>query len=286
MPGLSGSIFAIILGLYEQGLDAIANFRKEPVKHFKFLLPIAIGGGVGVLASARAILFITAQFPVPSYMFFSGLVIGSWPLISRKTAGRDSFKPVYLLGSVLAIAFMMFMSRLGGAGDGDHIALYRIYDIGDFFMMVFAGLFSMSMMAIPGVSGSIMVIILGHYGTVYNAISESVELLRHILTLNVAAAIESMYTVFILVPFALGSLLGIIYISKIMLFFLQKAEQLVYYCVGGALIGTVYILLNMGVLNNLPSGDDVSDVIVFIVTALVSLFVGIFCTVFLDKKEV
>ena len=279
VPGLSGSIFAIILGLYEKGLNAVANFTKAPLVHGKFLLPIAIGGGVGVLVGARLLLSLTARFPAFTYLFFCGLVIGSAPLVLRKTK-QIPFKPIYLL-CVLAAFFAMLV--LGSANiEQTHIAMYRIGSVYDFFTITLAGLISVSMMAVPGISGSIIIIILGHFGTIYNALSEAVTLLQHLLAARWEAAWDSFATVLILAPFALGALIGIITVAKIMTYLLNRYEAIVYYFVVGALLGTIGVLLNMGVLGYIPY--EFTSLTIFIIIGLVCVVAGILSTIFLDRK--
>jgi len=282
VPGLSGSILAIILGVYEQGLYAVANFRKSPKKHALFLFPIALGCAIGILASAGAVVEVTARFPAPSFLFFSGLVIGSAPLILRKVQ-KQPFKPLYLIGTFIALGGMISLASEGTAGTDYHIGMLALGGVMDFFTIFFAGLFSVAMLAIPGVSGSIVIIILGHYGTIYNAISETVSFMLHFVSGNWEYAMNSFATVFILVPFALGTFIGFITIAKIITWCLQKAEVFVYYCVIGALLGSIYLLLNMGVFHHLPT--ESGQVIPFILIGIVSVATGIMCTVFLDKPD-
>ena len=58
IPGLSGSIFAVIVGLYEPLLAAIAQFKKDWRQAIGFLWPIGIGAGIGVLLSTKIILWL------------------------------------------------------------------------------------------------------------------------------------------------------------------------------------------------------------------------------------
>ena len=284
VPGLSGSIFAVILGLYEKILHAIANFRQDMVGYIKFLLPISLGMAVGILVSARAILHISMTFPVQSYLFFAGLVIGSLPLIVRKTKVIP-FNPLYLACAVASFVIMMIMSELGGATDEGHIALERLDDISDIVAMVAVGMFSVSFMVIPGISGSIMLMIVNHYGTVYNAVGRIATLMRRVVEGNWYAAMDEMYVVAILIPFGIGALLGVISISKLMIYILEKNEPLVYYCVGGALIAAIVTLVRIGFMNNLPVDYSTAGQISFVFIAIVCLVSGTLCTNYLDKPE-
>lgn len=64
IPGLSGSMFAVVVGLYERMVEAISSFRKQPLKNIKFLLPIMLGAVIGILASTKLVLWLCEQFPV------------------------------------------------------------------------------------------------------------------------------------------------------------------------------------------------------------------------------
>lgn len=282
VPGLSGSIFAVIVGLYEKILDSIANFKQDIVKNIKFLFPIAIGAGVGILVSAKAILWVSIQYPVYSYLFFSGLVIGSIPLIIRKTK-TISFNPIYLVCAIASFAFMIIITEIGGATTQSQIALERLDSIGDIGVMVFAGAFSVSFMVIPGISGSIMLMVVNHYGTVYNAVGKATVLLRAFLRGDWYGVLDALTTVALLIPFAIGALVGIVFVSKLMIFVLKKNEPLVYYCVGGTLVAAIVTLLRIGVINNLPVGYSTAGIISFGLISIVCVVTGVLCTKFLDK---
>ncbi|MDR0287801.1 MAG: DUF368 domain-containing protein, partial [Clostridiales bacterium] len=73
IPGLSGSIFAVAVGLYEKMLEAVNNLRKSPKESILFLLPIVLGAVVGILASTKFILWVCENYPRQSYIFFIGL---------------------------------------------------------------------------------------------------------------------------------------------------------------------------------------------------------------------
>lgn len=284
VPGLSGSIFAVIVGLYEKILNAIANFKQDVPLYIKFLLPIAIGVGIGILASARAILWISTEYPVQSYLFFSGLVMGSIPLILRKTK-KIPFNPMYLACSVLSFFTMIIMAELGGGSNESQIALSQLDSIGDIGVMIFAGIFSISFMVIPGISGSIMLMVINHYGTVYNAVSQSAVLLRYVIVGNWDGVIQSLSTVALLIPFSIGSFIGIVFISKIMLYILHKNEPLVYYCVAGSLVAAIFTLIRIGVINNLPVGYSIAGIASFVLVGIICIVAGVLCTNFLDKPE-
>lgn len=280
VPGLSGSIFAIILGLYEKGLYAVANFIREPIVHGKFLLPIAVGGGIGVLVGAWLVLSLTVRFPAFAYLFFCGLVIGSGPLVYRKLM-QVPLRPLYLLYSVAAffVVFVFVYANIENA----HTTLYRIGSVFDFFNLAFAGLVSVPLMMIPGVSSSIIIIVLGHFGTIYNSIGAIVDMVRYMFMGYWAGFWDSFAAVVVLVPFVVGAVVGFITMARIMSYLLKRFEVIIYYFVAGALIGTIGVLFDMGVIGNIPYGFV--PFVSFLVIGLICVACGIFCTIFLERRD-
>jgi len=284
VPGLAGSIFAIILGLYDKMLYAVANFTKDIVGNIKFLLPIAVGMGIGILVSTSAILHVSIEYPVQSYLFFAGLVIGSFPLVIRK-ARAIPFKPIYLIFMVVAFGVMTLMSEFGGATDEGHIALERLDSVQDAIVMMGVGIFAVSFMVIPGISGSVMLMIANHYGTIYNAVSRIAVLIRRFLEGNWDAMMYEMYSVILLVPFGIGAAAGVLTVSKLMLYILERYEPLVYYCVGGALASATITLIRIGFVNYQPADYSPAGNTSLALIGIVCLVLGALCTNFLDKPE-
>jgi len=277
VPGLSGSILALVMGLYENIIHAVSDFRKDIKKNALFLAPIGIGAVVGILASARLVLWLTQDYPLQAYLFFSGLVLGAFPLILRKMR-RNKYKPIYIIATALGFSFMVILGSLSDTGvERAHIAIKSLHSAADFFTLFVAGVVSVSLMMIPGVSGSVMLMVLGQYGTVYNAVSMSADLIGYALRGNFEAAAEVFMTVILVLPFGLGALVGIGFIAKVIAFFLDRWEAVVYYAVMGMVSGAVFLLV--GESGVLGAGAGFLPVL----SGVVFTAAGLLCTLLLDK---
>lgn len=289
VPGLSASIFAIIVGLYEQLLFAVSDLRNNFLTHLKFLVPVGIGAGVGVLVSVGLMLAITELFPAYSYLFFVGLVIGSIPMIYKKipkstTKLFSSHGKIYhILWVIFGFTVVLLMANATGS-DGDHIAMYYISSVWDFVLIMIVGAIAISLMILPGVSGSLILIILGHFGTIYNAASQFGRFLISLVSSDYNNAFDAFYTLLILVPFAIGAVIGLFSISKLMNWLLEKYETAVYYAVIGTLFATIWILFDMGVLGYMPFRYDFGGSVVFAIIGLLCIVAGYVCTRLLDNK--
>lgn len=276
IPGLSGSIFAVVVGLYDRLLAAINHFRDDPRSNLRFLWPIGVGAVVGVLVSTKAVLAVTTTWPVPSYGFFIGLVLGLVPFIWRKLRVL-AFRPWYLLLTAAGFLTIYGLAQLGGTQPENLIAIPRLTSIADAGTMGFAGLFAISLMAIPGISGSIMLMVIDQYGTVYNAVGQLGDALRALLQRDWAAFGQALQSVALLVPFMVGAVVGLVGIAKLMGYLLTRFEGQVYYAVTGIVLAAVVILFDTGV------GPYWSGGVGAVSLLLLSIGLGILATFFLDQ---
>ena len=79
LPGVSGGILAISLGVYEKMMLAIGSFFQNAKANFRYLLPLVIGGGIGILLTSNVLSIVIEQYEVQMLSLFSGLVLGSIP---------------------------------------------------------------------------------------------------------------------------------------------------------------------------------------------------------------
>ncbi|MCG4281734.1 DUF368 domain-containing protein [Lacticaseibacillus saniviri] len=280
IPGLSGSIFAVVVGLYDRLLDAVNHFRDDPKAHMRFLLPVGLGAVLGILLSTKAVLWITTSWPIPSYAFFVGLVIGIGPFIARKVR-QVPFKWAYVGLVVLGFLAIYGLAKLGGTEPENMIALTKLNSLGDWGTMGFAGLFSVSLMAIPGISGSVMLMVIDQYGTIYNAVGEIGTAARLLLSGKTAEAGVALQSVALLVPFMIGAIIGLILIAKLMGYLLAHFEAQVYYAVIGIVIAAIVILIETGMVPYWQATSGLLD----IGLAIVSVVIGVLATLFLDKPD-
>lgn len=235
IPGLSGSAFLVVLGIYEDVINAVANIRRKFMRNFLFLLPIALGGCLGIICSTRFVLMLCMRFRLPAYLLFIVLVLSAFPDVIKKVKKRRfTFRMLLLvfIGIVFIIAVGFFSQWLqaGHATEiGEYVAVKNVSSVYDGIVVLFSGLLSCGLMAVPGVSGSVILMMIGQYGTVYNAVA----------TFNFP----------IIGLFALGAGVGIMCASKILSRILAKFEYEMYYVVMGILAGCIITLFVSGVLD-------------------------------------
>ena len=156
LPGLSGGILAVSMGLYKPAVDALTGFFKAPKKNFKFLLPIAIGGAVGLVGFMFLLDWLFADFRTAVICLFLGMVAGSIPSMLRecKSEGYKKHYPVYTaIGFVISFTLVLLGIVVTGGAQRDITPIYAFL----------GGAIVMSGVLLPGVSISFILIALGLY---------------------------------------------------------------------------------------------------------------------------
>lgn len=248
IPGLSASTFAVVTGLYDKLIFAINNLRKEFKKSMIFLLPIGFGTALGILASTGAVLYLMDNFGLQSYAFFIGLVLGSVPAIWRKMKGGASETgPAFYINYALTIAGFAAIVILGFIVPSDNIiAIHSIQNIGNFFSIFIAGFVACLLLVVPGVSGALVLILMGQFGTVYGAVSNFADVLFMIIRGQDGAGDLIFSSGAIVLTFLGGAVLGLFAAARIVGYFIERYESKVYFAVIGLVLGAVVTLFNFG----------------------------------------
>lgn len=158
IPGVSGGTTAIILGIYDRLISAVSNITKEPKKQLPFLGLVALGGIAGAVLFSGAVLSITETFPVESMHFFIGAILGSIPLLVKKSGITVSnlYNIVFALIGIFAVFGIRLLPQ-GSSGSG-------------WFMLIISGMVIAAAMVLPGISTSHILLVLGMYESVWGGL--------------------------------------------------------------------------------------------------------------------
>jgi len=211
IPGVSGGTLAITLGIYEELIGTISHIFSNLKKNLNFIIPIGIGAVLSVLIMSKLINYSLGEFPVPTTLFFIGLIVGGLPLIASKV---KSVKP-----SV------------------SHIVAFLLTFSLTMFLLFIVGIIAAATMVVPGISGSFVLMLLGFYKPILNTISNITDF--SMLALNMM----------VLIPFGIGIVVGIILIAKLIEYLLKKHEIITYYAILG-FIGSSVISLFVGLFGH------------------------------------
>lgn len=219
IPGVSGGTMAVILNIYDQLIGSVSQFRKHWKQSLKLLIPVIIGAAAGIVAFSWLIKFLLEKFPLATTYFFIGLILGSIPMIFRR-ATSPRFKPLNLIPFVIAVGIMVGLSFLGQDDAG--AALIREFDWIHALLLFVSGMVAAAAMILPGVSGSMILMIFGVYTSVLTAISE----------MNFA----------VLIPSGIGILIGLVGGAKLIGLFLKHCPQATFWAILGLIVGSLFTL--------------------------------------------
>ena len=220
IPGVSGGTVAVLLKIYDELIGSISKLRKEFKKSILFLIPIVLGMGLGLFGFSHVITYLLENFPMAVNYFFVGLIVGLVPMLLRRSLDGgfrvSSFWPfLVMLGVMAALAFLPGESA-------ESAGLITEMDVPTGIRFFFCGIIAAVCMILPGISGSMMMVIFGVYDSVIKAVS----------TLNIP----------VLIPVGLGALVGILFGAKLVDFFLRRFPQATYFGILGLVLGSVFSL--------------------------------------------
>ena len=219
VPGVSGGSMAFILGIYSTLLEAIAGFDLELLKllaagrwaeaaarvHLGFLLPLLAGIFGSVLLLVRPITWLYVQHPVFLFAFFFGLIVGSIVLIARHAHWGASGLVAMALGAAGAL---VFVTRVPVTMPHDPFTIF------------WSGAVAIMAMILPGISGSFLLLVLGQYQHVMEAV-KGLDLV-------------------VLLPFALGCATGLIAFVRVLRWLLARRHGQTVALLVGVMAGSLW----------------------------------------------
>lgn len=278
IPGVSGGTMAISLGVYDDLIFSIANLVKDWKNSLRILGPIVIGLAGGIIAFSYLIELLLSQYTLPTALAFIGLILGGIPILWLSLKNSLKFKKTTLTFKHLLVFLLAFALVAGMALIQESDANLSSFDLtfNNVLLLFFIGVIASATMVIPGVSGSLVLMVLGYYYNILNTVTDFANALR---TLDLDGLL---YGVGLLLPFGIGILLGIFFISKLVSYLFKNLPVMTYSAILGLVLASPFaILINTNALSNLtgPRGG------IFIITGILLLVGCAYLTYVLGKTD-
>ena len=219
MPGISGGTIALLLGIYEELIRSISELKLslffELKKGFNpfwkklngnFLLALVSGIGISLISFVKISANFLESFPLFIWSFFLGLIFATVNVIYKLINQWSSLNFFFL---IISITFSYFLSSFS-VYETDEISLLYI---------LFSGVIASSAMILPGISGSLILVILG----VYAYLIKSLDNLEMI----------------VIFTFIFGALVGLLGFSRILKYLFNKLRDTTYTIMLGLVIGSI-----------------------------------------------
>ncbi len=235
IPGVSGGTMMVAMGLYDKLIHSITHLKSEFKQALKLLVPIFLGAGIAIVGLSRLFEYLLENHPIPTNFAFCGLIAGSLPFIVKKVKGH-TVTIGKLIPFVIFFGVVILMAIMGeNAGTAADVSISVI----NLVKLFAVGIIAAATMVVPGVSGSMILMLLGYYDVILMLINDFVDA---VLAFNLS---EIFRLVFILAPFGIGVIVGIFLIAKLIEFIFAKAEVHAYYAIIGLILASpIAILLN------------------------------------------
>ncbi len=223
IPGVSGGTIALITGIFERLINAIKAFDLKATKllftgkwkafaektDFYFLLTLFAGVALAIILLAKVFDFLFKNYPIYIWSYFFGLVLASIYFVG-KTIEKWKFNVIVSL--FLGTAIALFISFINPATQNDN-----------FWYLFLCGIVAICSMILPGLSGSFVLILMGNYQLV---------------------AIEAINNrdLSILIPVALGAIIGLMAFSHVLSWVLKSYKNQTLAMLTGFILGSLIVL--------------------------------------------
>lgn len=226
IPGVSGGTLAVLMGIYEELIEAASNFYKSIAdfkKYIMYLLPIGLGVVFSVAVFAKLIKFGLDKAPIITILIFLGMIIGGIPALVRNVKGtKTNLKDMTLMlvGLIIVISMLIFHKS------NTNVVLTNMSIIG-YITLFLVGAIAAVTMVVPGISGSFTLMLIGYYEPILNLVNDITSFK------NLGPNLILIFT------FMLGVFIGIIFISKIIEWCLKHYKRETYYAIIGFVLSSI-----------------------------------------------
>lgn len=260
IPGVSGGTMMVAMGIYDKLISSITGLFKEFKKSMQFLIPVGIGMALGIVVLSKLIALMFDMVPFQTNCLFIGLIIGSFPFILKNVKGK-SIKLQHIIAFLLFFGLVVGSAILGESSGKDAQLMGGIVPMVKLFGV---GIISSATMIIPGVSGSMVLMLMGYYDVIISNISLFIE---NVLSLNVEGILMGLQ---IFIPFGLGVVFGVFAVAKVVEVIFQKFPLVAYWAIIGLIVASPFAIL----IASRGEGFNIISLLTGLLAAAVGAFVG------------
>lgn len=264
IPGVSGGTMAVSMGIYDKLIHCLTHLFKEFKESIKFLIPVAIGMGIALVGLSFIIEPAFAHFPLQTNCLFVGLIVGGLPAVIKKVKGKG-VKISYVIPFLVFFAVVVGMAAIGEQEGAAADLSFNLWSVIKLFVV---GVIASATMVIPGVSGSMMLLLMGYYNPVVASIKNFVTAL---VAFDVNGILQGCG---VLVPMGLGIVVGIFAIAKLIEVIFEKFPIQAYWAIIGLIVASPFAIFLLGEIGTITVASVLVSVVTFAVGFVVAMKLG------------
>ncbi len=241
LPGISSGVFCVIFGIYEDLVNRVLHFFKDFKNNVIFFLPLTIGAGISIIFISKGLLYLLENYTIQTSYCFIGLILGCIPSVfkyannstkneisnrnnaksnrrNRHNTSTKSSTFLKYLSLIFTFCFSIYLIALEYNANliGNQSVQFSFLDLIKNGALMSAGV------VIPGISNTVILMLLGTYNTYLGALS-SIDL-------------------GILIPMGIGLVIGGFIFLKVIEFLFSRFKIYTYYGVIGFTLGSIFVL--------------------------------------------
>lgn len=224
IPGVSGGTIAVLLDVYDALIEALGNVFRKFKESMSLIIPVLLGAVAAFAAAYFPLKYALEYAPFPTVMLFAGLMLGSLPKLFADSK-KFGFQKINVASAIIpfiviiAICFGKLFAELPAADLGAHMPIWG------YFVLFAVALLGSCALVVPGVSGSMLLMIFGYYEPLFGTIS--------------ALTTDFGHSILVLAVFAVGLIVGFFTIARVMKFFLTKYPRGTRWAIIGFVVGSL-----------------------------------------------
>jgi len=219
VPGLSGGVLAIVLGLYQPLMYFLTHFRVNFIKNVLFFLPVGIGVLLGGFLFAAVVDLAFSNYSVQIIWLFIGFITGTLPALFREAAEKGRKRRHWLIVVAIAALMFIFMRWLAATSN---VSLPPT-----FLNWILSGILVGLGVVLPGMSPSNFLIYVGLYQPMASGISH--------LDFNV------------IIPLSIGLVACVLLFARFVTALFRKAYTTMYHTILGVVVGSTIAIVPFGI---------------------------------------
>ncbi len=251
IPGVSGGTMAVVFNVYDKIIDLVSFDFRKIIRNLPFLLVLIGGMATGVIAFSKLLSWLLIEHSVPVNYGFIGIICGSIPLIYSKAVSEQSSRPNFtavLIGLAAMVAMLVIKSHEGSN------AVVTSASPAVVTWLIVMGAVAAFTMIIPGISGSLIMVVFGAYTTFVRAVSD----------LNIP----------LLIPIAIGVGVGLLGGATLVRNLLSRFPRATYSVILGLVAGSI-----------LPVFPGISHPLPVLVASMLALLAGFAVSMAFSRSE-